>query len=670
MLSNALPTHLITYLNSPSFSDLILHSRAPTAADSALLPSPSPPALSPHLHNSNIAHPLRHSQSLTLPPPSYSPSFSATATSTTSSSDPRLSPLFPASLTSPLSSSPSATSFSLDDDRFFYCHRVILGGRSSFWSRLLVSLTAGSVLPSFTASCLSSQPLISLLPSFSTSSLLSDSGAVELSLLIHPDALFLLLKYVYSGKADLSFMEHRATKHDLNDLNSTPTYNTAAFAFSPSALTLSLSQPDYHAVLIQQLLYYSQLFELQSLYSQLVQHFCTIAPRQLQLHLQSLQAIKADTAFETVSGAPASSTLKQLSSSSFLSMSLLHYGQHDVARGVYVRISSSPSSTSSMQSSLVDCDGQCWRRYKVDPLLFASRSGFFYAMFGADWKENHISSPLSSPTSYRDDVMLQDLSQLEFEHLLHFLYTDEMRLEGGADGRDEGRMGGSPFLKRSMQHLAIDNPHTRALLTNSPSFAHLVSLLSFSVLYAIPALTEYLQNLLYQHVTADTVCAVWPLVLNPFFSPSATPDTASPPSFPPSTNSSPTSPTSPTTDFYTDLDILHEACLQHTCQHFLRISHHPSFLHLPLPLLKQALDPGTVECDSRGMVEALERWMDARVRREGVVVGGVEEANRKSELRLCLFPPSTLFNRSEKSKVLVGDVAMFRRLGWIPQMRG
>lgn len=226
-------------------------------------------------------------------------------------------------------------------------------------------------------------------------------------------------------------------------------------------------------------------------------------------------------------------------------------------------------------------------------------------------------------------------------------------------------MGGSLFLRRSMQHLAIDNPHTRALLASSPSFAHLVSLLSFAVLYAIPALTEYLQNLLYQHVTPETVCAIWPLVLNPFFSPSATPDTlSSPPSLP----ASPPPPT--TADFFTDLDILHESCVQHSCQHFLRLSHHPSFLHLPLPLLKQTLDPGTVECDSRGMVEALERWMEARVRREGVVAGGVEEASRKSELRLCLFPPSTLFNRSEKSKVLVGDLGMFRRLGWMPQMRG
>ena len=503
------------------------------------------------------------------------------------------------------------------------------------------------------------------MPSSSPSSLSSDTAVTELSILIHPDALFLLLKYVYSGKADLSFMEHRATQHDLDDLNTAPSYTSAAFAFSTFALTLTLSQADYHAVLIQQLLFYSHLFELQSLYSMLVQHFCTVAPRQLQLHLQSLQAMRADTAFETLNGAGSSATGKPPSSSSFLSMSLLHYGQHDVALGVYVRIASSRSSTSSMSSSLIEYDGQCWRRYKVDPLLFASRSGFFYAMFNADWKENQSAA---SSSSYKDDVVLQDLSQLEFEHLLQFLYTDEMRIDGGADGRDEGKMGGSPFLKRSVQHLAIDNPHTRSLLLSSPSFAHLVSLLSFAILYTIPSLTEYLQHLLYQHVTPDTVCAIWPLVLNRFFSPSATLDTA-PSLLSPSTSSSPSSPTSPATEFFTDLDILHESCLQHTCQHFLRISHHLSFLHLPLPLLKQTLDPGTVECDSRGMVEALERWMDARVRREGVTLGGEQEASRKSELRLCLFPPSTLFNRSEKSKVLVGDTAMFRRLGWMPQMR-
>ena len=668
MLSSSLPTHLVTYLNSPSFSDIILHSRARTAADTTLPPSPSLPSSSPHLHNSNIAYPLRHSQSLTLPPPSYSPSFSATAASSPSS-DPRLSPLFPASLTSPLSSSPSSTSFSLDDDRFFHCHRVVLAGRSPFWCRLLISLTPDSTaaLPSFTASYLSSQPLISLIPPSSTSSLSSDPTTVELSLLVHPDALFVLLKYVYSGKADLSFMEHRAAQHDHDDLNTAPTHTTAAFAFTPSALTLSLSQADYHSVLIQQLLFYSQQFELHSLYSMLVQHFCTVAPRQLQLHLHSIQAIKADIAFETISSSAAATTaLKQPSSSSFLSMSLLQYGQHDVARGVHVRIASSASSTSSLSSSLVELDGGCWRRYKVDPLVFACRSAFFSAMFNADWKENQWKDDHISSSSYKDDVVLQDMSQLEFEHLLQFLYTDEMWIEGGADGRSEGRMGGSPFLKRSMQHLAIDNPHTRALLTSSPSFAHLVSLLSFAVLYAIPSLTEYLQHLLYQHVTPDTVCAIWPLVLNTFFSPSATLDTALSPSFPLASSSF----SSPTSDFFTDLDILHEGCVHYSCQHFLRISHHPSFLHLPLPLLKQTLDPGTVECDSTGMVEALERWMEARVRREGVVVGGVEEASRKSELRLCLFPPSTLFNRSEKSKVLTGDTALFRRLGWIPQMRG
>ena len=661
MLSGALPTHLITYLNSPSFSDIILHSRAGAANDSAVPSSPALPSFSPHLHNSNIPHPLRHSQSLTLPPPSYSPSLSASSSASPASSatDPRLSPLFPASLSSPLQSSLTAASFSLDDDRFVYAHRAILTGRSPFWYRLLSALNASSVLPSFTASFLSSQPLLSALPPSPSSSLSAESTALELSLLIHPDALVLLLKYVYSGKADLSFMEHRATQRDLHELDTASAYTTAAFAFTPSALNLSLPQADYHAVLIQQLLLFSQLFELQSLYSMLVQHFCTAAPRQLQLHLQALQAIKADTAYETLSGAAATTTIKH-SPSSFLSMPLLRYGEHEAARGVHVRVVSNPSSTSSLSSSLVDFEGQCWRRYKVDPLLFACRSGFFSAMFNADWKENHSSADPASLSSYKDDVVLQDLSQLEFEHLLQFLYTDEMRTEGGADGREEGRLGGSPFLKRSMQHLAIDNPHTRALLTSSPSFAHLVSLLSFAVLYAIPSLTEYLQNLLFQHVTPETVCAIWPLVLNTFFSPSATADTAA---------ASSSAHSSAAADFFTDLDILHEACLAHTCQHFLRISHQPSFLHLPLPLLKQTLDPGTVECDSRGMVEALERWMEARVRREGVQLGGAEEAARLSELRLCLFPPSTLFNRSEKSKVLVGDLGMFRRLGWRPQMR-
>ena len=120
---------------------------------------------------------------------------------------------------------------------------------------------------------------------------------------------------------------------------------------------------------------------------------------------------------------------------------------------------------------------------------------------------------------------------------------------------------------------------------------------------------------------------------------------------------------------FTDLEILHEACLQFVCQHFLRLSHHPSFLSLPLSLLKQVLDPGTVECDSTGMIEALERWIESAVEKEGLKgKGEVEE--RKNALRLCLFPPSTLFNRSEKRHVMMGDRAFFRRFGWMPPPRG
>lgn len=116
------------------------------------------------------------------------------------------------------------------------------------------------------------------------------------------------------------------------------------------------------------------------------------------------------------------------------------------------------------------------------------------------------------------------------------------------------------------------------------------------------------------------------------------------------------------------MDVVHDACLHFTTQHFLRLSHHPSFLFLPLPLLKEALDPGNVECDSRGMIEALERWIEYRVGVEGVR-GEAMEA-RRSELRVCLFPPSTLFNQVEKRKVMVGDTALFTRLGWMsPQMR-
>ena len=344
-------------------------------------------------------------------------------------------------------------------------------------------------------------------------------------------------------------------------------------------------------------------------------------------------------------------------------------------------------------------DGCEWVRYKVDPLLFACRSGFFCAMFNADWKENQLiddltpsststslTSPPSSPSSspFHHDIVLEALNQLEFEHLLQFLYTDRISLPSKSplSSSSPTHPLAPTFLRRSLQHLGLDNKWTLRLVDSSPSFAHALSLMSFSVLYQIPSFTEHLQTVLASLLTTDTVCAVWPLVLSPFFSPNSTtaadadaacdtdwlsasrlPSTCTDFLSPSPSSSSPPLPTP-----FTELDLLHESCLLFTCQHFLRVSHHPSFLSLPLPLLKQTLDGGTVECDSSGMIEALERWIERAVEGEGVRRGGVEERERKDALRLCLFPPSTLFNSSEKRRVMLGDRAFFKRFGWAPPL--
>ena len=700
MLSHPLSSDLLSYLNSPSFSDVIFHPCLSTS------PSPSPPPpvdlSTPTLHNRNI-HPLRHSQSLTLPPPSFSPSSSP--------------PTFSFSPSPPSSS--SLTPLTLDPSPLLYAHRVILAGRSPFFSRLLPLLSSLSPTspPPLSFPSLSPHPFLTLLPP-------SSPHLLHLSLLIHPDTLHLLLRFVYTNKFDFSSLPLPPPSSPDDSVDEQPLFDPQAAPFSPDGLSLPPSSPLYPSIIVQQLLFYARLFEL-PLYSSLTVHLCTAAPRLLQLHLHAIAAVKAEaglgggatggTAPIPIGGEGAKAgRAGGYDAAPFLSPSALRFGSHDAARGVYVRIHSPPpahsASDAAAGASLFPCErvrynGCEWVRYKVDPLLFACRSGFFYAMFNADWSENQLtddsslasssspaspSSPSSSP--YKNDVVLEALSQAEFEHLLQFLYTDRISLPSSSSSSSSfssSPLHSSPtssatFLQRSLQHLAIDNEWTLRLLSSSPSFTHLLSLMSFSILYHIPSFTEHLQTTLASLLTCDTVCAVWPLVLNPFLSPSSTTATAddgscdanmlatslpstSPLDSPPPSplfSSSYFSPSLPAP--FTELELLHDACLLFTCQHFLQVSHHPSFLSLPLSLLKQTLDGGTVECDSTGMIEALERWIDRAVEGEGVKRGGVKERERKNALRLCLFPPSTLFNISEKRRVMMGDRAFFTRFGWMP----
>lgn len=652
MLSNPLSTHLVSYLNSPSFSDVVLHPRC------SFDPVPVSPSLdfhTPPRHNPIVSthplHPLRHSQSLTLPPPSFSPSASP-------------SPSFS-------SSSPSLPPFTLDTDPASYAHRVILAGRSTFWLRLLSSLPNVSQPSSaFLPLCLPSLspiPLISILPS--TSSLL------HLSLLVHPDALSLLLKYVYTGKIDLSLFSSSPPSR-VSSPSSSPADLTGngPSLFSLESSSIAPDSPHYSSLLTQQLLFYSRLFDLQPLYSALTVHFCNAAPRDLQLHLQQVAAVKADPAFASIAteGAGARS---RFASAPFLAMTSLHYGHHQAARGVHVRVRAGEGGgAGDIHSERVEYGGEQWQRYKVDPLLFAARSGFFSAMFNADWKENQVYAEDEPSTSSEDfssalqhDVVLEALSAVEFEQLLQFLYTDEMAVAVVTDTAGQGTA-----LHRTFHHLAIDSRWTLRLMRESPAFTHLVSLLSFATMYQIPSMGELLQHFMAQHITAETVCAIWPLVLNAFFSPSTVRVEAegSVEAFGvsvPSADGVMDDGEEDAQPLFTELEILHEACLSFTCQHFLQLARHPSFLSLPLALLKQVLDPGTVEGDSTGMIEALERWIEHAVEGEGLKGGGAEE--RKKELRLCLFPPSTLFNRSEKAHVMMGNRAFFTRFGWMPAAR-
>ena len=208
-----------------------------------------------------------------------------------------------------------------------------------------------------------------------------------------------------------------------------------------------------------------------------------------------MAAIKADSSTQGASLADGKGGRFRFSSTPFLSTTALNFGHHSAARGVYVRIHSGgwkDEGERGVVSEGVLYEGVEWRRYKVDPLLFACRSGFFQAMFNADWKENQLIddpplldlSPSGSPPPppYEADVVLEALNAEEFEHLLQFLYSDEMTM-GTGEGRGEGE---GSALHRSFRHLAIDSPWTLRLMKMSAAFTHLVSLLSFAVMYQIP----------------------------------------------------------------------------------------------------------------------------------------------------------------------------------------
>ena len=700
-VSSPLSLRLLSFLNSPSFADIAFH--IPYHSDKQqqfVNKAAASPA--PFLHNGNIINPLRHSLSLTLPPPCLSPSPPSSSSSFLSGSfsslsDARCSPqASPYLSSSSLSASPSPQFAALDEEQPVHAHRVVLAGRSPYWHRVLSSLSSSSQLAPVTYPTLSSSPVLSLLPSPAS----SDFHSLSFSVRVHPDALLLLLRFVYCGKVDLSFLDAVALDEDGGDADGGGLDDDLRDVMSAAMLRLRPHSRLYVSVVTLHLLLFSHLFELQQLYFSLTKRCCNTAPALLQRHLRDLAAIRAASAALPSSPLQAGSLPMRIPEShhqsrrseSFLSSSLLRFGAHDATTGAHIRIRATHRASVGVedaeagglvQSTVVKCEGGVWRRYKVDPLLLACRSGFFHAMFSADWRENQLllsSSPSSPSASFSPrsaaasalalDVVLQDINRRELEDMLQFIYTDDVAAASGDEDEQAEEAAASPFLLRSLPQLSIENEWTLRLLSDDRSgFQHLVSLLSLSVLYNIPALTEHAQQSIGSRLSIESVCAVWPLVLTPFFSPS----TAQPEDERElcAASSSPSSPP-PAAPFHTELDVLHDHCLRYTSSHFMRVSRHPSFLSLPLPLLKQTLDPGTVECDSRGMIEALERWIERRVAAEGwTAAGDAQQAeDRRQALRLCLFPPSTLFNRSEKSKVLNGDVALFRRLGWAPPVRG
>eukprot|EP01116_Phalansterium_solitarium_P003814 TRINITY_DN14647_c0_g1_i1.p1 TRINITY_DN14647_c0_g1~~TRINITY_DN14647_c0_g1_i1.p1 ORF type:complete len:358 (-),score=78.32 TRINITY_DN14647_c0_g1_i1:416-1489(-) len=95
---------------------------------------------------------------------------------------------------------------------------------------------------------------------------------------------------------------------------------------------------------------------------------------------------------------------------------------------------------------------------------------------------------------------------------------------------------------------------------------------------------------------------------------------------------------------------LADTCLQHFVRRFRDCVHHPGFLSLERPLLKAALNAGSLECTERSVLDALTRWGTAQLFRQGVPADPTKVLTTIEDL----LPPHTLFTRERKERLLQG----------------
>ena len=253
-----------------------------------------------------------------------------------------------------------------------------------------------------------------------------------------------------------------------------------------------------------------------------------------------------------------------------------------------------------------------------------------------------------------NDIILSDCTAEQFDSVVQFIYTDEIH------------------RRAFMTHQTAQMRVPTVVQLTSADVEHLVldlqpalSLLSWSVVYQMSSLSEYLQStVLPALMTVDNVCSLWPIC---------------PPRNVPTKHRTFVVATVPS-----DADVLHEHCRLMVQANFRRVLDVPAFYTLPMPLLKSALDSGMIDCDSATMCAALERWIDTQIAYKPRDVQSVsprssaantsssspscmlsvaEMDERATAYRLALFPPATLFNRSEKRRILgVSNRNFFARM--------
>lgn len=526
-----------------------------------------------------------------------------------------------------------------------YAHRVILSGRSSAFARLFAQVH--SFLTSQTPS---NQQLIETIPNFAGYFTflidLSSSNVYYFHYLGHPRALSIVLHYIYAGRVDWQHFEvSSGSKHDVEGISQENS------EISLESLSMEDRIPDLDKIWLDTL-FLSRMLKLTSLYSVLLREITTNNFRydlkslnsQVLLSQHTKQIHEYETSIEPIlQHFNTSPTTTNPRPESFLSTETLSFGAHQCAVGIYIRI---PSALHTNDSNLkfgsyVQYHGKWFGRWKIDPLLLACRSDVFQIMFTGGWRESNLFTIAEDAlTVYDNDIIIKDVSPEEFECIIELLYFDHIAtLPQSSNFQFMETSVSSPKVQDQPDHsraVSISQSISSLLLQEySSGLAHLpmagplLNLLSFATLYCMPTLSDCLQqSFLPKFISSETLGLLWEL------------------------------------GTYLQMDSVQEMCIAYLQRNFVEASKSQSFAKLSLSLLKSALEPGVIECDSHVMISAIEHWIDAAMEHpEKLEIDGSCEASQRTSLRLLLFPPSTLFNQAEKRRVLgISNRDFFNRM--------